>query len=214
MEKIDIIIVDDHLLFSQALNGLISAFEAYNVLAVLVNGKELVTYFSGENKHPDIVLMDIQMPIMNGIEATRWLKGNFPEIKVLALSMENEDETIIKMLQAGANGYLLKDIHPSLLEHALKEVYITGNFYTENVAKTLLNHADGKRNKENIIFKEKELEFLKLVCSEMTYKQIAEKMYLSPKTVENYREALFDKLNVKSRIGLVLYAIKEKIVSP
>lgn len=214
MEKIDIIIVDDHLLFSKALNGLISAFEAYNVLAVLVNGKELVNYFSGENKHPDIILMDIQMPIMNGIEATRWLKGNFPEIKVLALSMENEDETIIKMLQAGANGYLLKDIHPSLLEHALKEVYITGNFYTENVANTLLNHADGKSNKGNIIFKEKELEFLRLSCSEMTYKQIAEAMFLSPKTIENYREALFDKLNVKSRIGLVLYAIKEKIVSP
>lgn len=213
MEKIDIIIVDDHLLFSQALNGLISAFEAYNVLAILVNGKELVTYFSGENKHPDIVLMDIQMPIMNGIEATRWLKGNFPEIRILALSMENEDETIIKMLQAGANGYLLKDIHPSLLEHALKEVYFTGNFYTENVANILLNQVDGKRNKGNIIFKEKELEFLKLVCTEMTYKQIAEKMFLSPKTIENYREALFDKLNVKSRIGLVLYAFKEKIVS-
>jgi len=128
MEKIDIIIVDDHLLFSQALNGLISAFEAYNVLAVLVNGKELVNYFAAENKHPDIVLMDIQMPIMNGIEATKWLKTNFPEIKVLALSMENEDETIIKMLKAGANGYLLKDIHPSILEHALKEVYDTGKF--------------------------------------------------------------------------------------
>jgi DNA-binding NarL/FixJ family response regulator len=214
MKKIDIIIVDDHLLFSQALNGLISAFETYNVLAVLANGKELVNYFSEENKHPDIVLMDIKMPIMNGIEATRWLKGNFPEIKVLALSMENEDETIIKMLKAGANGYLLKDIHPSLLEHALKEVYITGNFYTENVANTLLNSLGEKSNEGGIILKEKELEFLKLSCSEMTYKQIAEAMFLSPKTIENYREALFVKLNVKNRIGLVLYAIKEKIVSP
>lgn len=214
MEKIDIIIVDDHLLFSQALNGLISAFETYNVLAVLVNGKELVNYFADENKHPDIVLMDIQMPIMNGIEATRWLKENFPEIKVLALSMENEDETIIKMLKAGANGYLLKDIHPSLLDHALKEVHFTGNFYTENVANTLLNSLGEKRHEGEIILKERELEFLKLSCSEMTYKQIAEAMFLSPKTVENYREALFAKLNVKNRIGLVLYAIKEKIVSP
>lgn len=214
MEKIDIIIVDDHLLFSQALNGLISAFEKHNVLAVLANGKELMNYFEGENKHPDIVLMDIQMPIMNGIESTRWLKGNFPEIKVLALSMENEDETIIKMLKAGANGYLLKDIHPSLLEHALKEVYFTGNFYTENVANTLLNSLGEKRNEGGIILKEKELEFLKLSCTEMTYKQIADAMFLSPKTIENYREALFAKLNVKSRIGLVLYAIKEKIVSP
>lgn len=212
MEKIDIIIVDDHLLFSQALNGLISAFDAYNVLAVLVNGKELVNYFADGNKHPHIVLMDIQMPIMNGIEATRWLKANFPEIKVLALSMENEDETIIKMLKAGANGYLLKDIHPSFLEHALKEVYNTGNFYTENVANALINSLD--KNEGEIILKERELEFLKLSCSEMTYKEIAEAMFLSPKTIENYREALFAKLNVKNRIGLVLYAFKEKIVSP
>ena len=212
MKNIDIIIVDDHLLFSQALNGLISNFEEFNVQAVLANGKELVTYFSIENKYPDIVLMDIQMPIMNGFEATQWLKTNQPQIKVLALSMECEEETILKMLRAGAKGYLLKDIHPSVLEHALKELHTTGFYYTENVANTLLNSTNHKKNQNNIIFKEKELEFLKLACTEMTYRQIAEVMFLSPKTIENYREALFVKLNVKSRIGLVLYAIKEKIV--
>ncbi len=214
MKKIDIIIVDDHLLFSQALNGLISGFEAFNVLAVLANGNELVTYFSNENKQPDIVLMDIQMPIMNGVEATKWLKENRPEIKVLALSMECEEETILKMLRAGARGYLLKDIHPSVLEHALNEVHKSGFFYTENVANTLLNSVNQKEKFKEISLKSRELEFLKLACSEMTYKQISEIMFLSPKTVENYREALFEKLEVKSRIGLVLYAIKEKIVIP
>lgn len=213
MKKIDIIIVDDHLLFSQALNGLISNFEEFNVLAVLANGKELVTYFSIKNTHPDIVLMDIQMPIMNGLEATQWLKTNQPQIKVLALSMECEEETILKMLRAGAKGYLLKDIHPSVLKHALNELHTTGFYYTENVANTLLNSTNHKKNQNNIIFKEKELEFLKLACTEMTYRQIAEVMFLSPKTIENYREALFVKLNVKSRIGLVLFAIKEKIVT-
>lgn len=213
MKKIDIIIVDDHLLFSQALNGLISNFKEFNVLAVLVNGKELVTYFSTENKYPDIVLMDVKMPIMNGFEATQWLKINQPQIKVLALSMECEEETILKMLRAGAKGYLLKDIHPSILEHALKELHTTGFYYTENVANTLLNSTNQKTNQNNIILREKELEFLKLACNEMTYRQIAEVMFLSPKTIENYREALFVKLNVKSRIGLVLYAIKEKIVT-
>ncbi|MDO9274112.1 MAG: response regulator transcription factor [Lutibacter sp.] len=213
MKKIDIIIVDDHLLFSQALNGLISNLEAFNVLAVLANGNELVTYFSDGNKAPDIVLMDIQMPIMNGVEATNWLKENRPEIKVLALSMECEEETILKMLRAGARGYLLKDIHPKVLEHALKEVYNTGFFYTENVANTLLNSVNQKEKSREIALKARELEFLKLACTDLTYKQISDVMFLSPKTVENYREALFEKLDVKSRIGLVLFAIKEKIVT-
>jgi DNA-binding NarL/FixJ family response regulator len=212
MNKIDIIIVDDHLLFSQALNGLISNFKEFNVLAVLSNGKDLVDYFSNHNKLPQIVLMDIQMPIMNGIDATQWLKDNRPEIKVLALSMEAEENTILKMLRAGAKGYLLKDIHPTILQHALKEVHKVGFYYTENVTNTLLNSIDKPEQSSAIKLKERELEFLKLCCSEMTYKQIAEHMFLSPKTVENYREALFEKLEAKTRIGLVLYAIKEKIV--
>lgn len=212
MKKIDIIIVDDHLLFSQALMGLISDFKEFNVLALLTNGKALVTYLSAENKCPDIVLMDVQMPVMNGFEATKWLKTNQPQIKVLALSMECDEETILKMLRAGAKGYLLKDIHPSVLEHALNELHTTGFYYTEDVANTLLNSTNRRINQNGIILKDKELDFLKLTCTEMTYKQIADVMFLSPKTIENYREALFDKLNVKSRIGLVLYAIKEKIV--
>ncbi len=212
MSKIDIIIVDDHLLFSQALNGLVSNFEEFNVIAVLGNGKELVNYFLEEKPKPQIVLMDIQMPIMNGIEATQWLKEHHPEIKVLALSMECEEETILKMLRGGAKGYLLKDIHPSILQHALKEVHSNGFYYTENVANTLLNSINKKENPNAIKLKERELEFLKLACTERTYREIADVMCLSPKTVENYREALFEKLEARTRIGLVLYAIKEKIV--
>ena len=212
MSPINIIIVDDHLLFSQALNGLVSNFDEFNVLAVLNNGKELVNYISEENTLPEIVLMDIQMPIMNGIEATNWLKKNKPSLKVLALSMECEEATILAMLHAGAKGYLLKDIHPMVLKHAINEVHTNGFYYTENVTSTLLNSHRSDSQKNNIVLKERELEFLKLTCSEMTYKQIAEKMFLSPKTVENYREALFEKLEVKTRIGLVLYAIKNKIV--
>lgn len=212
MKKIDIIIVDDHLLFSQALNGLVSNYEEFNVIKVLNNGKELIDFFSASSKHPDIVLMDIKMPQMNGIEATKWLKSNHPKIKVLALSMECDEVTILQMLRAGAKGYLLKDIHPSILHHALLEVNSNGFYYTENVTNTLLNSTNSKERKGGIILKERELEFLKLTCSEMTYKEIAGVMCLSPKTVENYRESLFEKVNAKTRIGLVLYAIKEKIV--
>jgi DNA-binding NarL/FixJ family response regulator len=212
MKKIDIIIVDDHMLFSQALNGLVSNYQEFNVIKVLNNGKELVEYFLSENPHPHIVLMDIKMPQMNGIEATQWLKDNKPSIKVLALSMECDEVTILQMLRAGAKGYLLKDIHPKILHHALLEVYNNGFYYTENVTSTLLNSAGISNTKSSINLKERELEFLKLACSERTYKEIAEVMCLSPKTIENYREALFEKVNAKTRIGLVLFAIKEKIV--
>lgn len=212
MSKIDIIIVDDHMLFSQALHSLIGKFDEFNVIKVLNDGSEVVDYFKANNPKPDIILMDIQMPIMNGIETTNWLKNNFPEIKVLALSMECEEATILAMLRAGAKGYLLKDIHPSVLNHAINELYSNGFYYTENVTNTLLNANTNSNIKNNIVLKDRELEFLKLTCSELTYKQIAEKMFLSPKTVENYREALFEKLEAKTRIGLVLYAIKHKIV--
>ncbi len=212
MNKIDIIIVDDHMLFSQALNSLVSKFEEFNVIKVLNDGAEVVDYFKNNNPTPDVILMDIQMPIMNGIEATNWLKNNRPAMKVIALSMECEEETILAMLRAGAKGYLLKDIHPSVLKHAINEAHTNGFYYTENVTSTLLNANTMGLNKSNIVLKDRELEFLKLTCSELTYKQIAEKMFLSPKTVENYREALFEKLEAKTRIGLVLYAIKQKIV--
>ncbi|REE83618.1 DNA-binding NarL/FixJ family response regulator [Lutibacter oceani] len=211
MNPINIIIVDDHLLFSQALNGLVSNFDEFNVLKVLNNGKEVIDYISNNNQQPEIILMDIQMPIVNGIEATNWLKNNAPDIKVLALSMECDEVTILKMLRAGAKGYLLKDIHPNILRHALKEVYSNGFYYTENVTNTLLNSIQNAAP-NNVSLKDRELEFLKLTVSERTYKEIAEVMCLSPKTIENYREALFEKLEVKTRIGLVLYAIKEKIV--
>ena len=212
MNPINIIIVDDHLLFSQALNGLVSNFKEFNVLAVLNNGKELVDYISKGNTLPEIVLMDIQMPIMNGIEATNWLKENKPNIKVLALSMECDETTILAMLRAGAKGYLLKDIHPDILYHALNQVNLNGFYYTENITNTLLNSVNKPERKHHIELKDRELEFLKLTVSEKTYKEIAEIMCLSPKTLENYRESLFEKLEVKSRIGLVIYAIKEKIV--
>lgn len=213
MTNTTIIIVDDHLLFSKALNNLINKFSRFHVLCQLKNGKELVDYVKGTKKNPQIVLMDINMPIMNGIDATQWLKDNHPEIRVLALSMDDNEHTILKMLRAGARGYLLKDIQPSVLEDALNQVNTKGIYYTERVANTLLHSHDEKEdNLKKVLLKERELEFLKLACTELTYREIAEKMFLSPKTIDGYREVLFEKFSVKNRVGLVLYAIKEKIV--
>ena len=214
MNKIKIVIVDDHLLFSQALKGLIEDKENFEIIAQLKNGQELIDYFSGNDySKPDVVLMDVQMPIVNGIDATDWLTKNISDVKTLALTMENDEEIILKMLRAGAKGYLLKDIHPTVLHKAIEETVEKGFYYTEQVSDTLL-HANKVKSKslDKVELKPRELELLKYACQEMTYKEIAEKMFLSPKTIDGYRERLFVKLDVKSRIGLVLYAIKEGII--
>jgi len=208
MEKTSIIIVDDHLLFSQALNGLINKFEGFEVIAQLQNGQKVIDYFLADKPIPNIVLMDVNMPILNGIEATKWLQKNYPKVKVLALTMNDDEPIIINMLCAGACGYLLKDIHPDTLLKALNNVIKTGVYYTDDITQTLIK----AKKQKPIVLKDRELHFLTLACTEMNYKQIADKMCLSYKTIDGYREVLFDKFNVSSRIGMVLYALKEKIV--
>ena len=211
---IKIIIVDDHVLFSQALRGLMDSFEDIEVVYQFKNGQELQEYCANCNDdEPDIILMDVQMPIVDGIEATRWIKKNHPNIKVLAVTTSDDEEVILKMLRAGAKGYLLKDIHPSVLYKAVLETHEKGFYYTEQVSETLL-HANEIESKSlpKVDLKPRELELLKYTAKELTYKQIAEKMFLSPKTIDGYREKLFTKLDVKSRVGLVVYAIKEGLI--
>ncbi|NAS30067.1 response regulator [Flavobacteriaceae bacterium R38] len=213
MKKYSIAIVDDHLLFAQSLDSLISSFGNYEVIFHATNGKNFIDNIENQGKSPDVVLLDINMPIMNGIETMSWLKTNKPELKTIALSMDDSEETIIKMLRLGAKGYLLKDIHPEVFKRAITDVIEKGFYYSERITNTLLDTLDKKeKTKEEIFLKDREREFLRLACTEKTYKEIASEMFLSPKTVDGYRETLFDKLEVRSRIGLVLYAIKHKFI--
>jgi len=208
-----IVIVEDHILFSQAIEGLINTFENFKVIYTCVNGLDLLSNLQEGSLEPDIVLMDINMPVLNGIEATRMLKKQYPDINVLALSIEGNEETIVSMLDAGACGYLLKDVDKKTLEAALIEVISKGCYYTKAISRILLKLLNNnKLTKINL--KERELDFIKHTCSEMTYKEIAEKMFLSPKTIDGYRSHLFQKLHIRNRTGLVLYAIKNKIFTP
>jgi DNA-binding NarL/FixJ family response regulator len=210
---IKIIIVDDHTLVSQALKGLIEDKKEFKVIAQLPNGKELQEYLSNNNELADIILMDIQMPIVNGIDATKWVKRKYPNIKVIALTMEDDEHKILEMLRSGAKGYLLKDIHPSILHLAIEETYTKGFYYTEQVSDTLLHaHEIESKPLNTINLKPREEEFLKYAVQDLTYKQIAEKMFISPKTIDGYREQIYSKLGIKSRIGLVLYAFKEGLI--
>lgn len=208
----NVVIVDDHVLFSRALGDLVSKFSEFEVLYFSKNGKEFIDMVTSSPQHPDIVLMDINMPVMNGIEATRQISEQFPKIKVLGLSMNDDESHIIQMLQAGAKGYLVKDISPVVLKRALTEVATRGFYYSENVTNSLVSSLQGKDDPHKVDFKENELIFIKLACTQKTYKEIAAEMYLSPKTIDGYRESLFHRLGIRSRVGLVLYAIKHGIV--
>ncbi|WP_378187284.1 response regulator [Aquimarina sp. W85] len=213
MKKKTVVIVDDHLLFAQSLESLISKIEGYQVLEILKNGKELTRYYLHKRKKPDLILLDIKMPVMDGVQTMQWLKENQPSQKVLALTMEDDEETIIRMLRSGARGYLLKDIHPDNFEYAMNVVIEQGYYYSgkvENLKKHSEDASLTDQPRSLVQLTDREWEFLKLACSELTYKTIALEMNLSPKTVENYRETVFRKLEVKTRVGMVIYCMKNK----
>lgn len=211
--KYSVVVVDDHILLCQAIGGLVDGFDDFKVSYLCKNGQELIEAFKVPKNVPDIVLMDVNMPILNGIETTTYLKEHFPEVRVLALSIEEEEGIILKMLRAGAKGYLMKDVKKAELNEALLEVMKNGYYHSNTVAKILV---DSLRHKESSVtsLKEREIEFIKHACSEKTYKEIADVMCLSPKTVEGYRDVLFEKLSLRNRTGLVIYAIKNKIFKP
>jgi len=210
--KHSVVIVDDHVLLAQAIEELINGFNRFKTLYLCKNGKELLDKMRMPANVPDVILMDVNMPILNGIDATKMVKENFPNVKVVALSVEKDEDVILGMLRAGAVGYLMKDSEKEVLLKALEQVVDEGYYHTNTVTRLLVgNLIKGPTGEE---LKEREIEFIKLACTEMTYKQIAEIMFVSPKTVEGYRDSLYEKLNIKNRIGLVLYAIRSHLFTP
>jgi len=213
--KYSVVVVDDHNLLSEAIAGMVNTFDKFKVLYTCKNGQEVEEKFKASPRNvPDIVLVDVNMPVRNGIDTTEWIVNHYPYVHVMALSVEDANNTILKMLKAGAVGYLLKDTKKEVLEKALLELMENGFYHTRNVTNLLLDSVSGKNSASNVTFKENELKFMRLACSELTYKEIAEKMFLSPKTIDGYRDSLFTKLDVKNRVGMVMYAIKNKIYTP
>jgi len=209
MNKIQIGIIDDHLLFSNALATLINNDPRFEVNLMASSATELRAKTKTIKDLPRIILMDVNLGDSNGIDQAKWLQENFPEIKVLALSMDSDHKTIIKMIKAGASGYLLKDMSPEQFIQALDIVLVKGFYHSELVSDAMLK----KMNiEEEIKLKDHEKIFLEHVCTDKTYKEIAAEMYLSPKTIDKYRESLFKKFQVKSRTALALFSIKKGYV--
>lgn len=206
--KKTIVIVDDHVLIAKALEGIIDNFNEFEVIYVAENGKDLIQKFENNSKIPDIILLDISMPIMDGFETVLWLKEHHPNIKVMALSMQGDDKSVIKMIKNGAKGYLLKNTHPKELENALTKLNNDGFFYPEWASKIIFSNMNNEDSGNNVRISDREKEFLKYTVTELSYKEIADKMCCSPRTVESYRDQLCDKLDLKTRVGLAVFAIK------
>lgn len=215
MSKAKIALVDDHVLLRSGLATLVNNL-GHEVIYECSNGRELTEKVNKENE-PDLVLMDINMPEMDGYDTTTWLSTNHPLVNVLALSMYDDENAIIRMIRNGAKGYILKDSSPLELSRAINSVLTQGFHYSDKVTGKVfrsIRDMDKEDNPTKQVLKlnEKEIEFLKYAATEMTYKEIAGEMHLSPRTIDGYRDQLFEKLKIKSRVGLVLFAIREGII--
>lgn len=211
--KIAVGITDDHQLFLKSLSVLINTFSNFEVTLEALNGQELLNKLAVATVLPEIILIDVNMPVMGGIDTVSAINRKYPLIKMIALSMKDDDTTIINMIKAGCNAYLQKDIHPEDLEKALQQVYAKGIYNGDSLNinyRRLLTH---EHQAKTLQLTDKEKIFLQLACSDSTYKKIAADMKVAERTVDGYRESLFEKLNVQSRVGMVLEAIRRELVS-
>lgn len=210
-------LIDDHVLLRNGLASMVKNFDGYSVSFEANNGSQFIEQLKTQEV-PDMVLMDINMPVMDGFETTIWIKQHHPEIRVLALSMYDNEQSIIRMLKNGARGYILKETEPKEFKSALDSVISKGYYYSEMVTGKMIHALSNIEDDNNGIkpffsLNDREIEFLKLACTELTYREIADKMHLSPRTIDGYRDTLFEKLHAKTRVGLVLYSIKNGIVN-
>jgi DNA-binding NarL/FixJ family response regulator len=208
-EPIRIALVDDHRLFRSGMASLIDDFDSYTIIFEAGDGEEMIQKINPKLK-PHIILLDINMPRMNGIITARWLRDNHPDINIIVLSMFEDAEKVLTMVRMGVKGYLLKDAEPNEFEDALHKVSQNEVYYPEFVTRHLVDSINTDFNLAKL--NGREVEFLKLAATELTYKEIADHMCVSSRTVDGYRDQLFEKLQIKSRIGLVLYAIKHKLI--
>ena len=216
-EKVKIGLVDDHRLFRKGLITLLEELDhPYQLLFEADNGIELQEKIA-QHGLPDLILMDINMPRMDGYQTMAWLQQNHPESKVLVISMVDNEESITKMVKLGVKGYLSKDIDLFELKNAIYSILNKGFYYTDYITGKLVhslqhNEKDDATNNVTKLLNDKELRFIELACSDKTYNEIAAEMFLSPKTIDGYRNSVFEKLNVKSRVALALFAVKNRIV--
>lgn len=216
MKNVNLIIVDDHKLFRNGLKALLKELDYIEHVAEASNGKEFLDYIA--KNHADLVLMDINMPVMNGIDATLAAVSKDPNIKIIALSMLNDDDYYFRMIDAGAKGFILKDAGSEELTAAIESVIKGQNYFSQdllrNIILSLSNNVKSNNEPlaEEVKFTEREIEILEQICQGLSNNEIAEALFISPRTVERHRANLFDKTGSKNSVNLVMYAIKNNLV--
>ena len=209
-----ILLADDHEIYLDGLQAMLQKQADMEVIATAANGQTCIEL--AERLQPDIILTDIIMPVMDGIAATRELTKSHPEINIIALSMFDQDNLIIDMLEAGARGYLIKNANKSEILDAIHSVYNNIPYYCRSTTTRLArligqSRYNPKQLKEVISFSEREKEIIRLICEEKTTKEIAEKLFMGSRTVEGYRIKILEKMQVHGVAGIVIYAIKHKL---
>ncbi len=213
--SIKIAIADDYKIYRDGLKVGLSADENLEVISEADNGEELLKLL--ETVSPDVIIMDLKMPIMDGMEATKAVRKKYPSIKVLVVTMYEDDKFIIHMMENGANGYLLKNAEPDEIRKSIYAVHENGYYFNDVVNKALLKKLVLKNNlkpsfNQNVELTERELEVLKLICEEKTATEIAKEIFLSPRSVEGIRQRLIEKVGVRNTAGLVMFAVKNNMV--
>lgn len=215
-QKYTLLLADDHIVLRDGLAKMINETMQFSVCDRADNGKQVLEAFKAGSR-PDMVMLDLNMPEMDGYSTAEWIVQHYPEVKILILTMFDSEVAMIRLLQLGVRGFLKKDISPEDLQLALLAVAEGGYYYAHSTTGKLVNFFRRSNFSELTVDKKiltaLEIEMLKLACTEKTYKEIAGELNLSPRAIENHREALFEKLDVKSRVGLALYAVKNGIVS-
>jgi two-component system, NarL family, invasion response regulator UvrY len=212
-------LIDDHKLFRKGMRSLIDMVgnDMYHIIFEADNGNDLQKKINRENT-PDIALLDINMPGMDGFATVKWLAAHYPKIKVLVVSMVENEECVIRMLKMGVKGYLSKDVEPAELRDALEAISNKGFYYTDFITGKLIHSLQNALHGNNTAMAaiaeltDREKVFIQLACTELTYLEIAQEMFLSAKTIDGYRNTLFDKFGVKTRTGLALFAVRNGIV--
>jgi two-component system, NarL family, invasion response regulator UvrY len=210
-KKIKIILADDHILLRNALASLINSFGEFEVVAQAENGEEVITQLENGNM-PQLLLLDLNMPKLNGYETAKVIFEKYPQVNMLVLTMYDSEFALIRLLKLGVKGFLKKDTHPLELKKALLLVADSQYYYSSTNINKLTNLISGKQNQKNVLT-DIEIEFLRLSSTDLTYKEIAFAMNMTPKKVDHFRDNLFVKLDIKSRVGLAMYAIKNGLVS-
>lgn len=207
--KISIAIADDHAMLRKGLLKLLPLLGNYDSLFDVGNGNEVIECLK-KRLIPDVLLLDVNMPEKDGYETTAWVSKHYPQIKVLALSMYSDENSILKMIQAGAKGYITKNNNPEKLREAIDAIYEKGVYLPESLSEKLFSGIKNNllfSESKSAILNEKEKVFLSFLCKELSYQEIADKMFLSPRTIDDYRKKICKKLNVKGKSGLIVYAM-------